>query len=417
VVADVLHTLPRPAGKRLAVRLTRDALRQVRGGHPWVYAPSITSVSHDGQPGDLAVVFDEARRFAAIGLWDPASPIRLRVLHHGRPATIDETWWSDRIGAALARRLPLTASGHTTGYRCVHGENDGFPGLVADRYGSTLVVKLYSAAWVPHLSTVVPLLRAQTATGTVVLRLSRRLQQDGVAGLADGIALDGTVPPAPVPFLEHGLRFEAEVVRGHKTGHFLDQRDNRALVRMYAAGARVLDVFSYTGGFSLYAAAGGATVVHSVDQSAPALDAARAAFARNRDDAGVRACRHTTAAGDAFEIMASLADRGERYDVVVVDPPSFAQKQADVAGALRAYRRLAHLAVRLTEPGGLLVQASCSSRITAGDFFAAVVDGARAAGSGLEEVARTGHTLDHPITFPEGAYLKALFARLAGKLD
>jgi 23S rRNA (cytosine1962-C5)-methyltransferase len=174
----------------------------------------------------------------------------------------------------------------------------------------------------------------------VVLRLSRIVERGKTYGLTDGAALAGEAPTAAVPFLENGLQFEAAVVGGHKTGFFLDQRDNRALVRSLSRSARVLDVFSYNGGFSVSAAAGGATSVTSVDQSEPALAAARATFARNRDDPSVASCRHTTVAGDAFTIMRDLAARGEHFDIVIVDPPSFAQKRADVEQALRAYGTL-----------------------------------------------------------------------------
>jgi 23S rRNA (cytosine1962-C5)-methyltransferase len=412
--AAPLELLPPPADRRVAVRCTPDALRQVRGGHPWLFAASITSVSHEGRAGDLAVVFDEDRRFAAIGLWDPASPIRLRVLHRGKPAAIDAAWFRSVIDTALARRQILIQDPSTTAFRCIHGENDGFPGLVADRYADTLVVKLYTAAWIPHLPVLVPLLVDATAAETVVLRLSRNVAGAGAHGLADGDALVGSAPLGAVPYLENGLRFEAAVVGGHKTGAFLDQRDNRAMVRSLTAGARVLDVFSYNGGFSLYAAAGGARAVHSVDQSEPALAAARATFARNRDDPAVASCRHATIAGDAFTVLRDLAARRERFEVVIVDPPSFAQKQADVERGRRAYAGLTRLALAVLTPGGLLMQASCSARIPAADFFATVLDAAAAESVPLVEVARTGHPIDHPIGFPEGAYLKALFARTAG---
>jgi 23S rRNA (cytosine1962-C5)-methyltransferase len=410
--SGVLADLPAPGRRRLAVRLTPDATRQVRGGHPWVYESAIRSVSHDGAAGDLAVVFDADRRFVAIGLWDPQSPIAIRVLHRGKPATIDGDWWAERIDAALRRRQPLIDAADTNGYRCIHGENDGFPGLVVDRYDSTLVVKLYTTAWIPHLRDMVPRLQARTQVDAIVTRTSRLLQRDHSAGLADGTALYGQPPAAPVPFLENGLRFEAAVIAGHKTGHFLDQRDNRARVRTMARGARVLDVFSYTGAFSLYAAAGGARSVVSVDQSTAALASATRTFEHNRDDPAIAAARHTTIAGDAFAVMRDLARRGERYDVVVVDPPSFTAKAADVDRARHAYGDLAQLASRLLEPGGLLVQASCSARVTADDFFATIQEAVRDGGRRLDEVERTGHAIDHPIGFPEGAYLKALFARV-----
>jgi 23S rRNA (cytosine1962-C5)-methyltransferase len=290
----------------------------------------------------------------------------------------------------------------------VHGENDGLPGLVVDRYDDTYVVKIYTAAWLPHLDDVVAALRALLAPATVVLRVSRQVE----AGAMDRTALVGDLPTEPVPFLEAGLMFEADVVAGQKTGHFLDQRDNRIRVGELSDGARVLDVFACTGGFSVHAAAGGAVEVTSVDQSAPALTTATRNMALNTDVAGVKACHHSVVVGDAFAVLQDLGRRRRRVDLVVVDPPSFAARQANVPAALNAYGRLTDLAVRLLEPGGILVQASCSSRVTSDEFVAQVARSAHAAGRPLDVFARTGHPIDHPIGFPEGAYLKAVFARV-----
>ncbi len=411
-VNDVLARLPGPSDRRVAVRVTNDARRQVQGGHPWVYESSITSTTGDGRAGDLAVVFDGKRRFQGIGLYDPSSPIRVKVLHHGAPVQITPQWWRQRVDNALRRRAPLLASTSTTGFRCVHGENDGLPGLVVDRYGPALVVKLYSVAWVPHLRTIVGVLEELLSPELVVLRLSRAVAREEVPGTDDGTVVVGEPPVGPILFRENDLVLEADVVAGQKTGHFLDQRDNRRIVGSKADGARVLDVFSCTGAFSLAAAAGGARSVRSVDVSEKALEAARRNFAHNRHVPSVRKCRLETTTGDAFEVMAALRANGERFDVVVVDPPSFAQRQASVEGGLRAYRRLTDLAVGLVGDGGLLVQASCSSRVTAPDFYAEVHRAAGDAGHRLEELRRTGHPLDHPVGFPQGAYLKALFARV-----
>lgn len=392
----------------IAVRVTPDALRQVRAGSPWVYDGSITQVkyggfSHDGAPGDLAVIFDADRRFAAIGLWDPASPIRIKVLHQGRPVSIDSAFWRTRLSTALDRRSGLAADPDTTGYRLVHGENDGIPGLVADRYGGTVVVKLYSPAWFPHLDAVVGELVALTGAERIVLRSARSIGAERDGTVIVGPALDG-----PVEFRERGLAMEADVAAGQKTGHFLDQRDNRMLVRGMVAGKDVLDVFASTGGFALAAAAGGAGSVHLVDLAAPALETARHNFGRNAGLVHNTATRFTV--GDAFEVMGQLGQEGEQYDLVIVDPPSFAQNQAAVERAVRAYARLTHLALGVLRPGGTLVQCSCSSRVTADQFFDTVHHAARAAHRPLNEIRRTGHAVDHPIGFEFGAYLKAIFA-------
>ncbi len=391
------------------MRVTADALRQIRGGHPWLFDSSITSVSHDGAPGDLAVVFDGRRRFAAIGLWDPGSPVRMRILHAGEPTPVDDDFWTARLAAAIERRRALEESSATTAYRLVHGENDGLPGLVVDRYDRVTVMKIYSPAWFAHLAAIVPLVEAATGAASVVLRLGRNVARGPTHGCADGMVVAGELDE-PVGFLENGLRFETSPTAGQKTGHFLDQRDNRARVGELSRGCAVLDVFSCTGGFALHAAAGGARSVHLVDRSRHALAAADRNFWLNHRDPAVSACPVSRTTGDAFEVMDQLAAAGRHFDLVVVDPPSFASRQDAVPGALQAYGHLTRLAVDLLTPGGTLVQASCSSRVPAAAFFTTVHEAARDRGRSLEVLARTGHPVDHPIGFSHGEYLKALFA-------
>jgi 23S rRNA (cytosine1962-C5)-methyltransferase len=413
-----LLRVPGPNDKRLAVRVTPDALRHVKARHPWVFEESVTSISHEADAGDIAVIFDNDRKFVALALYDPVSPIRFRVLHVGRPTPIDAAWWRTTIGAALQKREVFTSdpAADDLAYRVINGENDGLSGLVVDRYAGVLVVKLYSGAWFPHLLTLTRALLDVTGCDGVVLRLARNLQTGESFGLGDGDVIAGVVADGPVRFSEGGLTFEADVRAGQKTGHFLDQRANRLRVGAMAAGRDVLDVFASTGGFSVHAAAGGATSVHAVDLSAPTLAAAERNMALNEHLDTVRNCVFTTEVGDAFEVMVQLARAGTSYDIVVVDPPSFAQRQANVDGALRAYTRLTHLALRLVRPGGILVQASCSSRVTAEQFFDTVLDAATAAGRPMIEIVRTGHDVDHPVGFREGEYLKAGFWKVgAGK--
>ena len=407
-----LDAVPAPSNRRLAVRVTNDAVRQIRGGHPWLFDGSIVAANGSAAPGDLAVVFDHDRQFVAIGLWDPASPIRLRVLHHGKPITIDTNWWRARIRAAIERRRPVLAAGDTTGYRVIHGENDGMSGLVLDRYDATFVLKLYSAAWLPHLATIVPILEELLEPKAVIVRFSRGVAAQELHGLRDGTALVGEIPSAPVLFHEHGLIFEADVTHGQKTGHFLDQRDNRSKVRPLAKGARVLDLFACTGGFSVFAAAGGAASVHSVDLSSAALETARRNMQHNAFIKNVQQCKHTVQAGDAFEVMQSFGKQKRLFDIVIVDPPSFARKQADHDRAMHAYRRLTRLALALVEDGGVLVQSSCSSRVTTDEFFDGVHAAAASTDRRISEMLRTTHAADHPVAFAEGAYLKTIFARV-----
>ena len=409
-----LLRVPRPNDKRLAVRVTPDALRHIKARHPWVFEESVTSISHEAATGDLAVIFDNDRKFVALALYDPDSPIQFRILHVGRPTPIDDDWWRSTIRAALELRQPFTDAedADQLAYRVLNGENDGVSGLVVDRYADVLVVKLYSAVWFPHLVAVTRALLDVTSCGGVVLRLARNIERGETFGLGDGDVIAGTVPDGQVRFYEGGLQFDTDVRAGQKTGHFLDQRANRLRVGQMAANLDVLDVFASTGGFSVHAAAGGARSVLAVDLSAPTLAAARHNMELNEHLEAVRSCDFTTEIGDAFEVMVKLARDGSDYDLVIVDPPAFAQRQANVDGALRAYTRLTHLALRLVRPGGTLVQASCSSRVTSEQFFDTVLDAAAAAGRALREITRTGHDIDHPVTFREGAYLKAGFWRV-----
>lgn len=401
-----LSQLPNPSERRIALRVTAPAERVLRQGHPWVFDQSITEQSHIGAPGDLAVVFDNKRRFLAIGLYDPTSAIRMRVLQHRQPAAIDTGWFQNKLAAAAELRAPLEAQ-DTNGCRLVHGENDGLPGLVMDRYADTLVLKLYTPAWVPHLKNVCDALAQVSPAAHVILRLSRSLQKetDSLRGLHDGMPLSLQTPPSLILFKENGLTFESDPVHGQKTGFFLDQRDNRARVEKLSKDKAVLNVFAYTGGFSVYAARGGAKEVVSVDVSAPALEAA----VRNMAHNGLTV-PHETIAADAFEVFARMESQGRLFDVVIIDPPMFAQSEKQVLSALSAYRKLTRLGLGVLRKGGTLVQASCSSRVHAGDFFEAVHRSAQEAGRRLTEIERTGHALDHPVTYPEGEYLKCLFA-------
>jgi 23S rRNA (cytosine1962-C5)-methyltransferase len=409
----MLQNLPVTSGRRLAIRLHHRAETAVASGHPWVFSDGIREQRHEGTAGDLAVLFDRSNRFLAIGLYDPESPIRVRVLHRGEPLAIDGAWFDARIRAAYEHRAPLHEQ-DTTGYRVVHGENDGLPGLVVDRYGESLVVKLYSVAWFPWLNDVLRGLAAVMAPERVVLRMSRGVQRwaAGLVEVRDGQVLQGEPLSGPVMFREHGLRFEADLTRGQKTGFFLDQRDNRSRVEGYAGGRSVLNVFAYTGGFSVYAARGGATSVVSLDVSRPALEAAERNFEHNRSLPSVGAAEHRILAGDAFEVLPELRRTGERFDMVIIDPPSFAKARAEVERALGSYSRIIRAGLAVLSPGGLLVAASCSSRISADEFREVVYGATDSASRSLHLLQQTAHPLDHPIGFPEGAYLKCIFATI-----
>jgi 23S rRNA (cytosine1962-C5)-methyltransferase len=390
---------------RLRLRLTPAAEAAVRERHPWLYAGGIREENRLGYLGELAVLYDRRNRFLGIGLFDPDSPIRVRVLYVGPPRPLDEAWWRKHLAEAVARRQGLFAS-DTTGYRYINGESDGWPGLVLDRYDTTLVLKLYSAAWAPRLAELVTLIQEQIPHERIVLRLSRNLQ----SGATDeGSVLSGSELVRTVTFQEHGLRFEADVLRGQKTGFFLDQRENRAFVETLASGREVLNAFSFSGGFSLYAARGGAKSVTDVDISRHALESAERNFALNRANATLRACHHEGVQADVFDWLRDSPPR--QFDLIVLDPPSLARKDAQRAEALKAYGRLARLGVERMRRGGILVAASCSAHVPAQEFFTVVRRTARNAGRVFRELRTTFHPLDHPATFPEAQYLKCIYLR------
>ena len=401
-----LFQLPGPSAKRIALRITPPAERALRQGHPWVFDQSITEQNRTGASGDLAVIFDDKRRFLGIGLYDPTSAIRVRILQSREPATINADWFQNKLIAASHLRAALDEK-NTNGYRLVHGENDGLPGLVLDRYAETLVLKLYTPAWIPHLKDFCDALAQVSPATYLILRLNRSLQKqtEFLHGLTDGMILSRLTPPDLILFKENGLIFESDPVHGQKTGFFLDQRENRARVEKLSRGRSVLNVFAYTGGFSVYAARGGANEVVSVDVSAPALEAALRNMQHNN-----LTVPHETIAEDAFEVLARMASQKRLFDVVIIDPPMFAQSEKQIASALSAYRKLNHLGLNVVRKGGTLEQASCSSRVDANTFFETVHQSAGEAGRRLTELERTGHALDHPIRFKEGAYLKCLFA-------
>ena len=412
IYRDILSDLCEPSRRTINLRVTPTAQRAIRNGHPWVFDQAIIRQNREGRPGDLAVIYDDKNRFLALGLYDPGSPIPVRILHQGQPTVIDQDWFGARLADAVQQRASL-ATTRTTGYRLVHGENDKLPGLVVDRYDQTIVIKLDTTAWIAHLRCVLAALTSVIPAQRIVLRLSRSVLEkpEHLHNLRDGSVLSGPPLEGPVPFLEHGLQFEADLVNGQKTGFFLDQRDNRARIEKLTAQATVLNVFAYTGGFSLYAARGGAQRIVSLDISRPALAVAARHFDLNRDDRNVAAANHELLCADAFEALSELANERRRFDVIMLDPPSFARKQVQVDKALAAYERLARLSLRVLHTGGIIALASCSSRVSADRFFAAVHQAAKRANRPLSEIERTGHPLDHPIGFKEGAYLKCLFAR------
>lgn len=348
----------------------------------------------------MAIVFDEKNnKFQGIGLYDPDSPIRIKMLSIENGTKIDKSWLSERIAIAYAKRQQLLES-DVNGYRLLFGENDGFPSLICDVYAQIAVIKIYSRIWLPFLEDIKEAIVATTECKTMVLRLSRNVQKLSLPeGIEEGAIIYGTLSTPEIIFTEYDVQFSVNVIKGHKTGFFLDHRDNRHQIQKMAKGKKVLDVFSYAGGFAIHALKGGATNVTAVDISKHALSVAQ-------DNAKLNGVTLETINGDAFAILTKMVAQNERFDIIIIDPPAFAKAQSEIEKALHHYRRLATLGIKLIKKDGTLLLASCSSRITTDDFFETVGAGMDSTGMPYEQTRKAFHDIDHPISFSEGAYLK-----------
>ena len=390
--------------------LQKDLARHLRAGHPWVFRKAIERAPRGLAAGAIVDV-TEGGRFVARGYLDPHSAIAVRVLTREPAEVVDADFWRRRVARAFALRAEVVSG--TTGYRVVHGESDGLPGLVVDRYDRFAVLKLYSAGLTPHRPAIVEAIRAEVPGLAGVYgrdEIGRDDADDGESEKPQGKVLWGAEPPERIAIDEHGMTVLVDVRRGQKTGSFLDQRENRRMVRDLARGrAEVLNLFGYTGGFSVAAALGGAKHVVTVDVDADAIALARENFKAN----GLDMADHAFATEDAFEILASYKREGRRFDLVVCDPPAFAKSQKAVEAAVSGYASLNRAALAVLAPGGLLVTASCSARVSAEQFTDAVKEAAFKARVDLQLLRETRQPPDHPVAlqFREGRYLKCLVLR------
>ena len=357
------------------------------------------------------MIYDRKDKFLAVGLFDPDSPIRVRILHAGKPQIIDSIWWNVRLDKALAVRRDLFDA-QTTGYRLIHGESDGWPGLVLDKYDSTLVLKIYSVAWLPRLDEILALFKEKIPCERIILRLSRNIQPFAEKEFQrrDGQILFGSTPDGAVIFSENGIKFEADVLRGQKTGFFLDQRENRMEVEKLSHCKKVLNAFSFSGGFSVYAAHGGAKSVTDLDISTHALESAKRNFALNQNFSDVANCRHEIVQADCFDWLEKTS---EKFNLIILDPPSLAKRATEREGAIHAYERLNSLGIARLSRDGILVAGSCSAHVSAPEFFDAVRRAAAKSGRKFTELKTLQHPPDHPATFKEAAYLKVIYLKFA----
>lgn len=375
--------------------------------HPWIFSSGIHNIKGQPLAGATVDVVAHDGRWLGRGAWSPESQIQVRIWSFDREQEIDRAFFLRRIERAQKARDALIARQGLTGYRLIAAESDGLPGITIDRYANVLVCQLLSAGADYWRDTLVSVLAELYPDCAIYERSDVDSRKKEGLALTTGL-LHGELPPMPVVIEENGVKIAVDVTTGHKTGFYLDQRDNRAVAARSVAGKSVLNCFCYTGTFGVYAAKGGAASIENVDVSSLALATAKANMALNGlDDSQVQ---YTEA--DVFKLLRQYRDEGRKFDVVVLDPPKFADNKAQLPGACRGYKDINMLAMQLLVPGGTLLTFSCSGLMPADLFQKIVADAALDAKREAQFTERLSQAADHPIAaaFPEGFYLKGLVA-------
>ena len=393
----------------LTLKPTKE--KSLKRGHPWVFSGAVARIEGEQASGATVRIVDAQGRFLAWGALSPQSQIRARVWSFQHNTVIDAAFFQRRVAVAVALRKRHAFASNAM--RLVHAEADGLPGLVVDRYADTMVTQFGAAGVEAWRAEICAALLEESGCARLFDRSDADVRT--LEGLAPRVGWQHGAGDFVVPIEEHGLRYQVDVAQGHKTGWYLDQRDNRAAVYEAVKSRklqRVLNCFSYTGGFSLAALRGGAQQVVSVDSSSPALTIAQSEAAKNGYGIGSSASTANLAwhEADVFAYLRDARQRQEHYDCIILDPPKFAPTPATIERAARAYKDINLCALRLLEPGGLLFTFSCSGGVSA-DLFQKIVAGAAVdAGVECRIVGRLGAPLDHPLSlaFPEGEYLKGL---------
>lgn len=386
--------------------ISPESLRMLELGHPWVIADASTGRWPDGVPGEIIELTDGSGRFVATALLDPGERIVARVLAQ-EPVKLDRGWLRAMLEvAANLRRNHAELSG-SDAYRLVNAEGDGIPGLTVDRYGNFLVLQLYSPAWRPHLALLTRVLQdvfsPQGIYEKVRPRKTRELEA-GSEGKVYGTLLAGSPAPDPLIVTENGLNFLVKLGKGLDTGLFLDQRKNRSELMKRVQGKRVLNLFSYTGAFSVASAASGASHVTSVDASAGYTTWAKENFGANR----LNHKRHEFIVGDCLSVLPELAKTATLYDIIIMDPPSFSTTAKNQFTTRKGTSDLVAAALPLLKVGGLLITSSNHQKVDIAEYLKELRRGALQAGCGLRVISLSGQPEDfpYPVTFPEGRYLK-----------
>ena len=386
------------------VLLKPDREKSLLRRHPWIFSGAVQQVTDDPVTGGTVDLLSSKWQFLARASYSPSSQIRARVWTF-KDEPVDREFFRKRIQAAVRSRDAWNLTSATDAYRLIYAESDCLPGLIVDRYGDVLVLQSLTAGSEFWKATLADLLLEETGLSTIYERSDADVRE--LEGLPPSVGLlRGALPSFIFPILEHNLKFNINLQSGHKTGSYLDQRENRMRVRELAKDKDVLDCFCYTGGFTVNALAGGAKSVLSIDSSADALALCKENVTLNQLDA----TRHTALEGDVFQLLRKFRDENRSFDMIILDPPKFAPTAAQAERAARGYKDINLLAFKLLRPGGLLVTFSCSGGVDAGLFQKIVAGSALDAGVEAQIVEHVFQAADHPIAlhFPEGMYLKGL---------
>jgi 23S rRNA (cytosine1962-C5)-methyltransferase len=376
--------------------------------HPWIFSGAVAKVEGDPCAGDTVQVKAADGTLLGMGAYSPESQIRVRLWTF-EASEIDTTFINSRIAQAISGRSIFLAEGATNAFRLVNAEADGIPGLIADRYGEWIVCQFTTAGAERWKKEIVEALQRYSPCKGVYERSDLDVRtREGLPPLMGVLA--GKAPPERIEIVENGARYYVDVLQGHKTGFYLDQRDNRAMVKRYANGLDVLNAFSYTGGFGVAAVTSAAASVTHVDLSEPSLALAR-------ENTALNTCHveeSTFICGNVFEVLRSFRDAAKTFDMIILDPPKFADSKGSLMKAARGYKDINLLAMKLLRPGGLLATFSCSGLMTSDLFDKVVSDAAVDAKRDFQVLKRLQQAEDHPegLCFPEGLYLKGLFCRV-----
>jgi 23S rRNA (cytosine1962-C5)-methyltransferase len=395
-----------PTGRVIVKPEREDAVKRC---HPWLFSGSVAKIEGKVQPGDIVDVVSQDGTWLARGFVNPQSEVPVRIATWKPDERLDEEWLWNRLQQAWQRRKQLGISDQTDTFRLVYAESDFLPGLIADCYADFVVVQIYTPAMDKWRELLADFLMELLKPKGIFERsdFDTRLREKLLPRIGP---IKGEPPPERITITEHGLKFLVDVWRGHKTGFYLDQRENRLRSEPYLKGERVLNAFSYTGSFAVYALRAGAKQIINLDTSAEALKLAEENAAINGFAGAVQSLE-----GNAFQVLRKFRDAGEQFDAIVLDPPRFAPTKATVPNALRGYKDINWLAMRLLKPGGFLVTFSCSGMVSLEMFQQVLFEAALDAKREVLIIERLSQSRDHPIllNFPESEYLKG-FVCLVG---